>query len=201
MDGVIVISEPIYVAIEKEMFKDLGLDIGDEEHGGLAGMTIEGMWALVKERHGLTKSIEELVEQGEKMYMDKLQQSDLEAVKGVRRLIKNLKERGIKLAVATSSPRSRMELILGKLEVAMLFDEMVCADDITNGKPDPEIYLKAAEKLGVRPEDCVAIEDARNGVVAAKDAGMKVVGIRTNPVKQDFSMADTVIEEFNALRI
>ena len=94
---------------------------------------------------------------------------------GAMDLLKDLKEKGIKIAIGSSSRNS--PLILEKIGLSDFFDTTVDGNDISKSKPDPEVFLLAAEKLGTAPEDCVVIEDADAGVEAALSAGMKVIGV------------------------
>ena len=89
-------------------------------------------------------------------------------------LLKGLKERGIKLAVGSSSPREAVEENLTRAGIREYFDDLVCGTEIEHGKPAPDIYLKAAEKLGVEPAECLVVEDAPNGLRAGLAAGMDV---------------------------
>lgn len=83
----------------------------------------------------------------------------------------------VPMAIATGGSRSVVEKTLSALDLSDLFDEVVTADDVANGKPDPEVFLLAAEKLGVAPDKCVAIEDAAPGILSAQAAGMKVIAV------------------------
>src|SRR5205085_8588610 len=98
---------------------------------------------------------------------------------GVRALIEACVARGIDIAVASSSKRSWVATTLRSLGIADFFRVVVTGDDVVHGKPDPEIYQRTAAQLGVRPERCLAIEDAPNGVASACRAGMIVLGVRT----------------------
>ena len=106
----------------------------------------------------------------------------------------------IKLAVATSSKREQAMAILDFHGWTGLFNTVVAEEDITHFKPDPEPYLVAAQKLSVIPEECVVFEDAKNGAIAGKAAGMFVVGLRAgNEIEQDLSVADVVVQSFTEL--
>lgn len=120
---------------------------------------------------------------------------NLKPSKGLIGLLEMLKERGMKLALATSGVREYAELVLDKLKLDGTFNAVVTGDDVKNGKPDPECFLKAADKLEVEPKDCIVIEDAEKGVQAAKAAGMKAIGYQnlSHPYKQDLKKADLVV--------
>ena len=99
--------------------------------------------------------------------------------RGVTALLERLRELGVRLAVASSSRRMWVAATLQSLGLADAFDELITGDDVDRGKPDPSIYLLAAQRLGVAPDRCVAIEDSPNGVQSARAAGMTVLGVRT----------------------
>jgi HAD superfamily hydrolase (TIGR01509 family) len=101
------------------------------------------------------------------------------AAPGVAALVRRLQELGVRLAVASSSKRAWVMATLRSIGLADNFPVVVCGDDVSYGKPDPEIYLLAAERLAVVPKQCLAIEDAPNGVLSARRAGMAVLGVRT----------------------
>ena len=125
---------------------------------------------------------------------------------GAMELIRGLKEMGFKLAIASSTPRINIEFAVEQLKMADLFDGFVGAEDVTRGKPDPEVFLKAAQKVGVSPEWCVVFEDAVAGVIAAKRGGMKCVAVTTtNPrAALEEAGADLVVdslEEINPAQV
>jgi beta-phosphoglucomutase len=96
---------------------------------------------------------------------------------GVRELLDGLHARGVKQAVGSSAPRGNLDLILRITDSRRYFDAIVGMEDTTRGKPDPQVFLVAAEKLGVPPSRCVVLEDAVAGVEAAKAGGMKCVAV------------------------
>ncbi len=122
------------------------------------------------------------------------------AFPGVVDLIKNIKNHEGKLAVGSSSPTETVHLIVGKLGVKEDFDTIVCGDEVTEGKPSPQIFLTAARKLGVLPEKCVVIEDAVIGVAAAKNGGMRAVAVTNTHERRDFTEADLVVDSLQELK-
>ena len=107
---------------------------------------------------------------------------------------------GIKMAVATAAPVANMEFILDGLDLRKYFDAITTAADVSNGKPDPEVFLKSAEKVGVEPRNCLVFEDAINGFEAANRAGMKSIGIATVNSIAEMLKLDSVVEAFNDFR-
>lgn len=199
MDGVIIDSEPLHLNIEEDIFKKLGISITYEEHNTFIGTTSYYMWDKIRTNHNLTQSLEELVELDRNTYLDFLNDTlDLEPIKGVKELITDLHKNNIKLAVASSSPLNVIEKVLNLFHIRDYFDYIVTGDYVRKSKPEPDIFLYAAEKLDVDPKECVVIEDSHNGVLAAKKANMKCIGYKNpNSGNQDLSKADLTIDNFN----
>ncbi len=113
--------------------------------------------------------------------------------------IRHLKEHKVPLALATSSRQAKMKMVMEKVGLFSYFDVIVTAEDVTNGKPSPDIFLKAASMLDVAPEDCIVFEDTANGIRAAKSASMKCVALNSNDTIDLLNEADVIIESFKDL--
>jgi beta-phosphoglucomutase family hydrolase len=125
-------------------------------------------------------------------------------IAGFDELIAQAKVRGVKLAVATAAPPPNITFILDELGVRRHFDAVVGAADVAHGKPHPDVFLKAAERLGIAPEDCIVFEDAPLGVEAARRAGMRAVVLTTTLPAEAFAQFDNVIKivrDFSELTI
>ena len=120
---------------------------------------------------------------------------------GLFDLFKKIKERGLKLALATSAPSENVDHVLGKLNIKDVFDAQVNGDHVNKGKPNPEIYLKTLEKLGVEPKECLVFEDSIPGIRAAKAVGMKVVAITTSHPPEKLKEADAAIDDFTEISL
>jgi beta-phosphoglucomutase family hydrolase len=199
MDGVIVDSEPIHIEAEKQVLLKHGVKITTEELRTYTGTTAEFEFNDLIRKYELDTTAKTLFDEKE-VIMFRLLEERTEPTKGVIDLIKELKQEGFKLGIATSGHRKLAHYYLRRLGLESFFDTVVCAEDITRSKPDPEIFLKAAQRLGIEPSECVAIEDAKFGVEAAKRAGMRAVGYR-NPSSgnQDLSKADWIVSNFSKL--
>lgn len=115
-------------------------------------------------------------------------------------LLTRLKNKNLKLAVASSASPKRIETLLSLCKIQHFFEVIVGGDHVEKSKPAPDIYLKASDLLGISPKNCIVIEDAKNGVMAGKNAGMKVVGFKGFlHNKQDLSCADIIIKNFSEL--
>ena len=126
------------------------------------------------------------------------QQMDYQYVAGFEQYIQGLRQAGVKTAVVTSSNQAKMEAVYHHHpEFKSLFDALLTSEDFERSKPDPDCYLKAAERFGLGPEDCVVFEDSFNGLKSGRAAGMRVVGLATtNPAEAIRPLCDEVIEDY-----
>jgi beta-phosphoglucomutase family hydrolase len=199
MDGVIVNSEPAHVEAEKHILLKYGVKITTEELRDYTGTTAEFEFNDLIRKYKLNTTAETLFNEKEEILF-RLLEEKTEPTEGVIYLIKNLKQHGFKLGIATSGHRKLAHYYLKKLGIETFFDTVVCAEDITHSKPDPGIFMKAAQRLGVEPKECIVIEDARVGIEAARKAGMKSIGYSNpNSGNQDLSKADWVVSDFTKL--
>jgi len=203
MDGVIIDSEPIHIACEKEIFRMLRISITDEEHHSMIGTTDLTMWKRLKEKFNLSQSINELVKLKQTSYIEYLKNiTNLIPVLYIPELIAILHKKGFLLALASSSPHAQIDYILNAFALSKYFNVIVSGDDVKHGKPNPEIFFKASELIGVPPKQCLVIEDSTNGVLAAKNANMRCVAYRNpNSGNQNLESADIEINSFKDLTI
>lgn len=142
-------------------------------------------------------TFEDIYKIAQPSYLEFLKKSNLNSIPGVAELIQYLLDKNIKIAVASSASLKRIKTLLEIIKLSDEFEIIISADDIKNSKPHPEIYLIAAKTLGMNPKDCIAIEDATNGVKSAKAAGMKVIGYAgSSHNTQDLSEANLIINDF-----
>ena len=204
MDGVIVNSEPQHVAFEVDILKSLGIDFPENGFPEYAGLAMDKFWLSLKERYNLKQPVEELLAYDTAMRAKAFREQDhFDIPAGVVSLIKSLKRAGIPLALASSSHTMVIDAILDKLGFRRYFDVVVSGFELKNGKPAPDIFLYAADLLGTPHAESMVIEDTANGVLAAKNAGMKCLGYQnpTNPTRQDLSEADLVIDSFESVTL
>ncbi len=202
MDGVIVDSEPIHYRLNQELFQKLQLNITEEEYRTFVGVTDWDMWSAIKARHRRPETVEELLSMHREHSRAEMEKFDLEPIPGIPELLKRLKAARLKLAIASSAPVDWIMVVVRKCGLESYFDVLVSGEHVAHGKPAPDIFLLAAEKLGVSPDECLVIEDAERGVQAAKAAGMQCVGYQ-NPhsYAQDLSLADRIIQHPDELII
>lgn len=173
-DGTIVDSMPLHYVAWKRALGEHGCPFPKDRFYAWGGMPIRAIIVALNEEHGLTMPIEETAHLKEQYYTEMIE--DLKAIPEVLAHIEDQHGR-IPFAVVSGSTRDSVETSLGQLGLLDRFDAFVCAGDYAKGKPDPEPFLTAAQKLGVKPEECLVFEDAEVGVAAAKAAGMAVVKV------------------------
>ena len=202
MDGVLVDSEPLFHKAVNIMVQRCGADpITEEENNRyLLGTTVEETWIRVKELRDVPQTPAELLA-GYNEVVKEVLRSDLTARPGVRALIAEAQRRGLPIAVASSSLREWVNLKLSVIGLTDAFPIALGGDDIENGKPAPDIYVKAARLIGLEATDCIAIEDSPIGLAAASASGAYTVCTLTDSTRHlDLSDADVIIEnleEFN----
>lgn len=203
MDGVLINSEPLHFKFESMLFKSLGITVSKEQHETFVGTTSKTMWTIIKKTHNLPFTVSELILKGHSGFLIFLEsQKSLHLIQGIIELLDRLTDAGYILALASSSPHKLINYILIKCKIDEYFTVRISGDDVNNGKPDPEIFIKTSEATGIKPENCLVIEDSANGIDAAVKAGMKCVGYR-NPGSgnQDLRAADLILNSFNELTV
>ena len=152
MDGVIIDSEPMHKDVNFELFKEYGINMTFDEYNTFIGMSNKDYWATVKNKYNLKQSISELGNADAKRNLTHLKSSNAKPISGIVPLLKTLKEKGIKIGLASSSPLELIFAVIEKLEIKSFFDSVNSGQDLQNGKPAPDIFLKSAGELGVNPE-------------------------------------------------
>ena len=139
--------------------------------------------------------IQALGDRKEELYRVILRRDGISALPGVREFLLAARRAGIPASVGSSTPRKNIDMVIELAALEGLFDAVVAADDVTNGKPNPEVFLKGAEKLGRQASRCVVFEDAFVGIEAGKAGGMKVVGIATTHPIEKLTLADLALHD------
>ncbi len=202
MDGVIVDSEPTYVNIDIGIANELGFPFTEAEQRSYTGSSPRKMWEELKEKHHLPQSVDLLVEMEAKRVRAFYESGDLKPISATLQLIRELNRDGIACAIATSSLEQNAHKVMERLKIRPFIGAVATSSQVKNCKPAPDIFLLAAHLLRFRPEECVVIEDSRNGCLAGKAAGMKVVGfINPNSGNQDLSAADLRISDMSELTV
>lgn len=199
MDGVLVDSEPLHYEVNRiTMQEELGKDLDYQYYKQYIGSTVMAMWnKIIKDFSMEGYTAKELFDLSEKVKERLVDEKGYPEVPGVVAFVKSISSK-YKLAVASSSALVNIEKNVAKLGIAEDFDTLVTGLSVKNPKPAPDIFLKAAEQLGVKPEECIVVEDSCNGTRAAKAAGMACIGfINPGSGEQDLSAADYLFEAFD----
>ena len=135
----------------------------------------------------------------EALYRDIVREIGLDPLPGVRSLLESLAASGIPCVIGSSTHRENIEMSLDLLGLRKFFRDLVTSEDVSHGKPDPEVFLKAAGKIGAPPDRCVVFEDAHAGIEAAHRAGMRVVAVATTNALADLGKADIAVNRLTDL--
>jgi len=199
MDGVVSDTQKYQAETESKLLSKYGINISpDEITAKYAGVSDREWFKEMFARAGQPVDIKKIVEEKRKMVFE-IAAGHIQPIEGSLTLIKKLKENGFPLAVASASTKSFINLVMKELKLENIFDVLVSATEVVKGKPAPDIFLLAAEKLGVKPENCVAIEDGIKGMEAAKNAGMRCIGLVKN--KNDHFPADILVNSLTEVKI
>ena len=195
LDGVLLDSEQVWDEAREQLAKERGGRWHDRAQQDMMGMSSPEWSAYMHETIGLPEPPEEInrevVERLTSIYRD-----HLPVIPGARDAIERLAARW-PLGLASSSNRELIDLVLDLLGVAQLFEATVSSEEVARGKPAPDVYLEAARRLGVDPSRAAAVEDSRNGILSAKEAGMRVIAIpngRFPPGAEALAQADLVLD-------
>ena len=172
MDGLMFDSEKLVYENWKTMLNELGFEYDIEIFKNTIGLRTDETKRYYNSLYKENFNYDELKIRSRKMFFDRVEREGVPIKKGLFELLDFLKENNIKMAVATSTSRQSCERMLKKSGAYPYFDEIICGDDVTKGKPHPEVFLKASERLGIAPQYCIALEDSINGIKSAHSAGM-----------------------------
>ena len=189
MDGVLVDSEEYIREAAMRMFAERGLIVQPEDFIPFIGAGEDRFIGGPAEKYNFPLDLAEDKARTYEIYGDLVK--DLQPLTGAREFVRKLKTRGLKLAVASAADKVKVDINLGILSLPSgTFDVVVNGLDVEKKKPDPEMFLLAAKKLGLSNSECLVVEDAVNGVRAAKAAGSKCLGITTSFTPDDLHEAD-----------
>jgi beta-phosphoglucomutase len=200
MDGTLVDNNPYHFKAWKELFDqynrvEVTPDLFNEKISGVPGMVImRNFFGADYDEQQMKAMFEEKTVRYREIY-----QPNIAPINGLERLLQELKNAGVKLAVASSATTSNIDFILNNLSIKSMFDTIVDGPRISKAKPNPQIFLKAADDLGITPDNCIVFEDSLSGVKAANAAGMKVVGITTSHTPAELHPVDMVINDYTGV--
>ena len=175
MDGVIFDSERATYLCWKKVAEDHGLERMDEVYRRCIGVTLEVTRQICLDAYGEDFPYEQFAKEASELYHERYDGGRLPIKEGVREILSYLKGNGIPIAIASSTRQKRVTTQLDEAGLLSYFDAVVGGESVSRSKPAPDIFLFAAERLGIAPEDFVVIEDSFNGIRAAHAAGMQPV--------------------------
>ena len=199
MDGVLVDSEPYICKAAIMMFNELGIKVMPEDFLPFVGMGENRYIGGVAQAHGVTVDIEKVKARTYEIY-EKIVSGNLSPLPGVHKFIAECRKKGFRLALATSADRVKMEVNLREIGLIHSdFNYIVNGLDVKNKKPSPDIYLKAAEKIGLEPNECLVVEDAVSGIKAAKAAGCRCLALTSSFDEKFLVEADWICRTLNVV--
>lgn len=199
MDGVLVNTEPVHKKVWAQFFSEQGVSVTDEDLSGMMGVrAVETIRKFMPDKN----DEEVMLLKNKRVEMQVLAlEKNIQPIEGVIDFIHEIKKSGLMIAVATSAVRETTSVILSKLGIDDTIDVLVTADDVTRGKPDPEIYLKTSEKLGFKPNECIVFEDAPSGIMAAQSAGMNVIALLTTHKREELGNITHAFNNFYEIHL
>jgi len=201
-DGILLDTSNQLYRGYKKVFKRFNIDYKKEQFNENYGLKTKEHFKKVLSENDIGTSNEELnklVEERDNFYRH-ICNENLKSLPGAQKLLDELKNKNIKLGLASSTSRGNLNFFLPKLGLQAYFDHILAGNEVTRGKPHPEIYLTVCDHLNVEPSYCVGIEDTDKGINALKNANMKAVAvILTNRKQYDFSKADLIVRSLEEL--
>jgi beta-phosphoglucomutase family hydrolase len=197
MDGTLIESTEADYLAWKQLFADYQKPLSYEDYFPLLGAKS----AVVVQSRLLLNEEQTKIALAKKMkyFTEIISQNGIQPVPFAIKLLQQLQQYDLKIALATSSRRKKMKMVLKLTGLLPYFEAIVTGEEVSRSKPAPDIFLMAAQKLDLQPDQCLVIEDAINGIKAAKNAGMKCIAITTTHTAEMLQEADLIIDTYEAL--
>jgi HAD superfamily hydrolase (TIGR01509 family) len=190
MDGVLVDSEPFGFEAMRRVMARHGLPYSEEENAEFLGRTTLDSCRILRARHRLPESEETLADWYVEAMLEQIARGPI-PMAGVPEVLRGVRGAGYRLALASSAEVRLIDANLAALAIRPLFEAVVSGTQVARGKPAPDVFLAAAERLGVPAAACLVVEDSRNGLLAAKAAGMRCAVVPcAQTLHQEFGEAD-----------
>lgn len=201
MDGVLLDSETFHYRAIQSMMKERGYAYTVKHLQKYCGVPEHELWKpLLRELGGTDDDPVQAQEEHWRRYRQMLKENGLPRFPGTEACLRALRQKGYRLAVASASEEVVIRDYMEQLGYSEYFDCIVSAQLCAHGKPEPDVFLLASEQLGVSPQDCLVIEDSRNGMIAAQRAGMKWVGFCGAEVPTDMSLAPFTFSDYRRVK-
>lgn len=201
MDGLMIDSERVTFECYQEILKGMNLTMDEEFYKTLLGKPLKGIYQRFYDVYGNDFPIEDVIKDVHALMAKRFETEGVPIKTGLKSLLEYLKENNYKTIVATSSNRDRVDTILSQAQITDYFDDSICGDEVTKGKPNPEVFLKSCQKLGVNVDEAIVIEDSEAGIQASYDAGIKVICIpdMKYPEKQYEEKTFKILKDLNGV--
>ncbi len=197
MDGTVIDSTQMDYDAWQKVMREYDAELPYEDY--IARLGAKGAEIAKDYLHVDDGEIEKLISRREGYFKEMVEQKGIEFIPQVEQILQEIRNAHLKTALATGANKEKLKFMFGKLPIEQYFDVFVTADDVSTGKPDPEIFLQAAQKLGVDPDQCVVMEDASNGVEAARSGGMRCIALTTTRSADKLQGADLILEGYHQL--
>jgi beta-phosphoglucomutase len=199
MDGVICHTNPFHSLAFKSFFAKRDMYPTEEEFQlHMYGKSNSYIMSHFFGRKIAGQELLDLEDEKESLFRE-IYKERVDPIAGFQDFFNQLKENQFLTGVATSAPFANLELIAGRLSLINRMESILASEDVTRHKPDPEVYLKSAANLRIEPDFCVVFEDSFSGVTAAKNAGMKVVGVLSSHSRSELPVCDLYIDDFRKM--
>lgn len=201
MDGLMIDSERVTFECYQEILKGMNLTMDEEFYKTLLGKPLKGIYQRFYDVYGNDFPIEDVIKDVHALMAKRFETEGVPIKTGLKSLLEYLKENNYKTIVATSSNRDRVDTILSQAQITDYFDDSICGDEVTKGKPNPEVFLKSCQKLGVNVDEAIVLEDSEAGIQASYDAGIKVICIpdMKYPEKQYAEKTFKILKDLNGV--
>ena len=199
MDGLMIDSERVTFECYQEILKGMNLTMDEEFYKTLLGKPLKGIYQRFYDVYGNDFPIEDVIKDVHALMAKRFETEGVPIKTALKSLLEYLKENNYKTIVATSSNRDRVDTILSQAQITDYFDDSICGDEVTKGKPNPEVFLKSCQKLGVNVDEAIVLEDSEAGIQASYDAGIKVICIpdMKYPEKQYEEKTFKILKDLN----
>ncbi|MFV0157004.1 HAD-IA family hydrolase [Empedobacter falsenii] len=201
MDGVIVDTEPVHKYAYFEHYKELNIPVTEELFATFTGQSTKNVYQILKDKFDLKEEVNDLVLRKRAIFNDAFDtKPDLYLIDGVEELIKDLYANKIELILASSASKSTIDRVFSRFQLDQYFSHKISGENFPKSKPDPAIFLHAAEIAKSEHDECIVIEDSTNGVEAAFCANLYCLGYKSvNSKKQNLEKANSIVDDFNQI--
>ena len=200
MDGIIANTGPCHLKGWQIVFRRWGSDYTEDDYWRNTGKRSDSIVRNIMGADISAEDTDKIVREKDETFQE-LIVNNIETFPGVLELTAELKKDGFKMAVASSAPMKNIQIIIKGLKIDQLFDAIISGWEVTKGKPDPQTFLLAAERLGMSPDNCIVIEDAISGVAASKRAGMRCIAVTNTTTPEELKAADVITDSLAKITV